>query len=379
MNILIVVLHRPTKPTGVCRHAANLALCLSDLNEVSEITVVTGSWQRDYFESGFSLLSDKINIIDIDIKNNSVSRNIWFLQGLPKLVNRLNPDLVHLTFPLPFLRSHISCPVVTTIHDLYAFDCPDNFGHIRAFFNRVFFRQCVKESDGLSCVSEDTKFRLLEIFPNSNHQKTIEVVYNYVNFDRIEPIIPDLLKDNPDQLFLLCVAQHRKNKNLNILIDAFAELKSMQVLPTSTLLLLVGSSGPETESLHFQVGKKKIKQSVFFLSALEDTNLQWLYQHCQLFVIPSSLEGFCIPLIEALYFSCKVVCSDIPIFREIGTSSCTYFDVERNSQKNLEAGISESLNSNKILGEDVISRFSKIKTANKYLEFYSQVLTNLSL
>jgi glycosyltransferase involved in cell wall biosynthesis len=377
MHILIVVLHRPTKPTGVCRHAANLALCLAETDRVSQVTLVTGQWQRDYFETVFLLTSDKIKIIDIDIKNSSTSRNLWFLWNLPSLVKSLQPDLVHLSFPLPFLRSRFPCPVVTTIHDLYAFDYPENFGQTRAFFNRSFFRQCVRQSDGLACVSQNTQKRLLEYFPECGWQRNIAAIYNYVNFNRISPSVPEIFSNGASPPFFLCVAQHRKNKNLNILINAFSKLKSTRTLPESTLLIIVGSSGPETELLHRLVDTQSLEESVFFLSALEDAQLSWLYQHCKLFIMPSSLEGFCIPLVEALYFSCRIVCSDIPIFKEFGSSNCIYFDINQNATDNLAQGILEALNCTIMtimIEEGTLSRFSKAEVTKQYMDFYSKVL-----
>ena len=54
MHILIAALHRPSKPTGVCRHAANLAQCLADTKEVTKVTLIVGAWQRHYFETFIS-------------------------------------------------------------------------------------------------------------------------------------------------------------------------------------------------------------------------------------------------------------------------------------------------------------------------------------
>jgi glycosyltransferase involved in cell wall biosynthesis len=169
MHILIAVLHRPTQPTGVCRHAANLAQALAEQEEVEQVTLVTGAWQRQSFESAFSLQSDKIKLIGIDLKNTSIARNLWFLFGLPKLVQQLRPDLVHLAFPLPFLRSRFPCPVVTTIHDLYPYECPENFGRVQAILNRLFLRQCIAQSDGLTCVSEVTLKQLKRYFAEARH------------------------------------------------------------------------------------------------------------------------------------------------------------------------------------------------------------------
>jgi glycosyltransferase involved in cell wall biosynthesis len=39
------------------------------------------------------------------------------------------------------------------------------------------------------------------------------------------------------------------------------------------------------------------------------------------------MEGFGLPLVEGLFCGCRVVCSDIPSFREIGGDACHYFDL----------------------------------------------------
>ena len=104
MHVFIAALHRPIKPTGVCRHAVNLALCLAE-TEVTKISLVIGAWQADYFKTAFALESDKIELVIVDIKNSSLVRNLWFINGLPKLANQLNADVVHLSFPFPFLKN----------------------------------------------------------------------------------------------------------------------------------------------------------------------------------------------------------------------------------------------------------------------------------
>ncbi|MDF5716701.1 MAG: glycosyltransferase [Rhizonema sp. NSF051] len=184
MHILISALHRPAKPTGVCRHAVNLAQCLAD-TDITQITLVIGSWQQDYFKTSFPLFSKKVKIISVDIKNSSTSRNLWFLFGLPKLAKQLQADLVHLSFPLPFIRTLFHCPVVVTIHDLYAYEYPENFGFPNVIFNQLFFHQCINNSDGLSCVSKCTIESLKKYFAGIEKKKEITVIYNYVDFKNV--------------------------------------------------------------------------------------------------------------------------------------------------------------------------------------------------
>ena len=374
MHILIAVLHRPTKPTGVCRHAANLARCLAGLPEVTKVTLVTGSWQRHYFETAFGLSSPKIQIIDVSIQNRSSTRNLWFLFGLPQLVNQLRPDIVHLAFPLPFWRSRFTCPVVATIHDLYPYECPENFGRVQAVFNRLFLRQCITQSDGLTCVSQQTLKQLKFFFPEVGTDRAVNVTYNSVDFSHLVPQCPELFQDRDNIPFLLTVAQHRQNKNLDLLIQSFTHLIAQQQLKPTTELILVGSPGPETENLHQQIAKLQPPSRIHLLAAVSDQELCWLYQHCLLYVVASSTEGFCLPLAEARSLGCRVVCSDIPILREIGGDGCIYFRLEGDAVKNLEQAILET---RQIPAQNPVApdlRFSMATTAQQYLQFYAQVM-----
>ncbi|GAX44200.1 group 1 glycosyl transferase [Tolypothrix sp. NIES-4075] len=379
MHILICALHRPSKPTGVCRHAANLAQCLAESNQITQVTLVVGAWQKAYFESSFNLQSQKINLVSIDIKNSSLSRNIWFLFGLPNLAKSLHPDIVHMSFPLPFYRSFFSCPVVATIHDLYPYECPENFGFPQVLFNQIFLKQCLYNSDGLSCVSKSTLESLKFYFPKIEQNKKTTVIYNYVDFSNVETKFPQKININDSTSFILSVAQHRKNKNLDLLINSYYLLWKNGKIKDSTKLIIVGAPGHETNNILTQIKTLSLQQHVLIVSAIDDGELRWLYQNCELFVIPSSTEGFCLPLAEALYLSCKVVCSDIPIFKEIGSSDCTYFNLQNEPVENLSQAIFQCLEQPLAQESSVSSCLSKSNVAKRYLKFYSNFINNLKV
>lgn len=374
MHILIAVLHRPTKPTGVCRYAANLARCLADFPDVTQVTLVTGAWQRHYFDTAFGLSSPKIQIIDVNIQNRASIRNLWFLFGLPKLVHQLCPDIVHLAFPLPFWRSHFLCPVVATVHDLYPYEYPENFGRVQAIFNRQFLRQCVAQSDGLTCVSQETFKKLQFFFPQACTHQPVTVTYNSVDLRDTVSQCPKSFENRENVPFLLSVAQHRKNKNLHFLIQAFAHLLNDQKLDETTELILVGSPGPETERLQQQITDLQLQSQIRLLAAVSDRELCWLYQHCLLYVVASSTEGFCLPLAEALSLGCRVVCSDIPILREVAVDNCVYFSLEEEPIEMLKQAILKAIHTplKRQTVQDL--RFSKTTIAEQYFQFYSKVL-----
>lgn len=375
MHVLIPALHRPIKPTGVCRHAANLAHCLADLDSVDRITLLIGQWQTTYFKQTFHFESPKVQSVSVDIKNGSLARNWWFMFGLPQLSKQLKPDIIHMSFPFPFVRQWFEAPIVATIHDLYPYECPENFGYPQVLFNQLFLRQCIRNSDGLSCVSKCTLETLDHYFTGVEKQKQRKVIYNVVDFTDISPTKPEKLVENNAFPFLLTVAQHRRNKNLDLLIQAYGLLLDKRELKPDTKLLIVGGSGPETDNLTRLIQSLKLDEQVLFMSGIDDGELRWLYEHAKLFVIPSSTEGFCLPLVEALTLNCPVVCSDIPIFREVGLSRCYYFDLENNPALNLSHTILTSLTEQSLLSNYSELRFSKDNVAQSLINFYDSVQT----
>src|SRR4030042_1299813 len=50
------------------------------------------------------------------------------------------------------------------------------------------------------------------------------------------------------------------------------------------------------------------------------------YKNAQGLIFPSLMEGFGLPGLEAMAAGCPVICSDIPVFREIYGEAANYFD-----------------------------------------------------
>jgi glycosyltransferase involved in cell wall biosynthesis len=235
-------------------------------------------------------------------------------------------------------------------------------------------QQSIKNSDGLVCVSESTLNSLKLYFPDLQSGKEITVIYNYVDFSHIVAKRPVNLNVDDYNSFLLCVAQHRKHKNIDLLIQVFYFLRKNGHLKEISKLIIVGNTGPETEKLYNQIHNLSLQEEVLLMSSIKDEELCWLYKKCAIFVAPSSQEGFCLPLVEALYFSCQVVCSDIPIFREIAASNCYYFDLQGDPIKNLSQAIIYALEQTlKVNKTSDGFRFSKLNAAHQYLKFYGSI------
>jgi glycosyltransferase involved in cell wall biosynthesis len=376
LHILITAISSAKCPSGICRHAANLASSLAATRDVSRVTMLVGPWQLSYFRSAFNLQSAKVNLVAANVSNDPYARNLWYYRTLPRLARDHKAELVHLSFPVPIARRRFSCPVLCSLHDLYPYDAPANFGALRVLFNRSFLKQCLKVSDFVVCSSDFTLERLCSSGPASARKKATRI-YQAVGLDPScsqRPHLPQLF----NRPFLLCVAQHRSNKNLGLLLSAFGELVLRGDVPDDFRLAIVGGEGPETKALHDSVQRLPLANRVIFKSTLLDSELCWLYSNCELVVLPSKIEGFCLPLIEALRCGSRVLCSDIPVLREVGGSSCSYFDLAaQNPIEALTVAINSSLRRPKPQPAE-FPRFGAPEVARQYAALYRSLIEGRS-
>jgi alpha-1,2-rhamnosyltransferase len=67
---------------------------------------------------------------------------------------------------------------------------------------------------------------------------------------------------------------------------------------------------------------------LFLLRDATDSELDHAYRHASALVIASSIEGFGLPVAEAFQHGLPVLCSDIPVFREIADGRAAFFGLD---------------------------------------------------
>jgi glycosyltransferase involved in cell wall biosynthesis len=108
-------------------------------------------------------------------------------------------------------------------------------------------------------------------------------------------------------------------------------------------LVVVGIDGPETREIKQLISDLGLSRSVLLLQGLSDPELQWCYRRCEALVTPSKTEGFGLPVAEGLLVGCRIVCSDIPAFREVGGPHCRYVKLGSGEEEALAAAIQAAL------------------------------------
>jgi glycosyltransferase involved in cell wall biosynthesis len=225
-----------------------------------------------------------------------------------------SPDIVH--------SNNFFCPtslrrarVVYTLHDLAFAEHPEwtTEANWRTCFEGVFDASVC--ADHIVAVSNYTRQQFLAIFPYYPAER-VSVVYEASRFagPTGDPP-PAQLEHLRNRQFWLAVGTHEPRKNHPRLLQAYARLKAAG--ETSDPLVLVGGSGWLMGDLSALVESLQLTNDVQLLGYVDDACLQWLYENCIAFCYPSLLEGFGLPVVEAMSLGSAVLTSSVASLPEV--------------------------------------------------------------
>jgi glycosyltransferase involved in cell wall biosynthesis len=87
-----------------------------------------------------------------------------------------------------------------------------------------------------------------------------------------------------------------------------------------------GVVGKAWKQVHRRVKELGLAERVHFLGWQPRETLLCLFKFTSALVFPSTFEGFGMPVLEALAARVPVVCSDIPVLRELADGAALFFD-----------------------------------------------------
>jgi glycosyltransferase involved in cell wall biosynthesis len=370
MNVVIAALSAPTQLNGVSRHGGNLVRALLSTGGITNIHFICGEWQKEMFRCIMPSEDPRLHVHRIQLRDANLHRLLWYFREMPEIAAQLEADIVHFTHPAPIGNAMYHCPTVLTLHDLYPFDIPENFGFLKSALARQTVAHCLKQVNAIACASESTRTRLAKWFPSEARKAT--VIQNVV-----ELLPPSSLGSGIEALngraFILCIAQHRPNKNVPLAIRIFERVIERRILPPETRLVVVGLRGPDSKKIQRQIQESQLCNRVLLLSGLSEDELRWCYDNCAVLLAPSSIEGFGLPVAEGILAGARIVCSDIPAFREIAGAPCRFVPWRAELLDNYAAAIREVLALPKPSGQP-LPQFSPSRVGRQYLALYENLI-----
>jgi glycosyltransferase involved in cell wall biosynthesis len=249
------------------------------------------------------------------------------LFAVDRAARRLGAALVHA--PANFGPWRPRVPLVVTVHDLLAFARPEYVPGAYAGVLRSMIRRAARAARRVLAVSEASKadlVRLLGIPPG-------RVAVIPLAGSAPSPGADDAPRREDD--LLLAIGNRMPHKNFERLLEAVA------LVPEASRprLVITGSHGDDP--LAPVVARLGLARSVELRGWIREDELEALYARATALVFPTLFEGFGLPTLEAMSRGCPVICSDLPVMREVAGSAARYVDPA--DPASIAAGIVEVL------------------------------------
>lgn len=222
------------------------------------------------------------------------------------------PDIVHETFYEPRQRTHRGAGIVTTMHDTIPEQLPQFFQDVSRY--RSWVSEALQRADRVICVSESTRRDLLKLYPvNPAHVRVVHLGSS------IEPVSE--LPPNEPEPFFLHVGARYPYKNFGTLVRAFGISGLWR-----THRLIAFSSEAFTHAELEQIDRAGIPRNRVRSVCGDDAHLARYYAGATALLLPSLLEGFGIPVVEAMRCGCAVIASGTSSLPEVGGDAALYCD-----------------------------------------------------
>lgn len=298
--------------SGVGRYTRNLVKNLIKIDKKNTYVIFILPKDREEIEN---LVNKSWKVIDADFRWHSVEEQSSF----PKVLKKEKLDLIH--FPYFSVPVSYKLPFIVTIHDLIINHFPTGEAStlnpvvykfkLKAY--EIVIGRAAKKSKSIITVSNTTKDEIVKHLKIS--PKKISVIYEGAD-DRIYSKV----KKKINEKYFLYVGNAYPHKNLINLIKAFNLLEKEK---KNIKLILVGKEDYFYRELKASF---QLKESIIFKGGVTDSELSALYDNATALVIPSKMEGFGLPVLEAISARCLVLASNIPTFKEVYKDNLMYFD-----------------------------------------------------
>ncbi len=310
--------------SGVGRYVVELA------NRISQFDTV------DLHVAGFD--ADRVLFPTIDdahwqtipVAYSSGAKNLlwhqWHLRGLLK---QGGYDLFHAP---SYRRIMAFCPTaqLATVHDCAPFRLRDKYGALRGLFGRQLAPWMARRCEAIVSVSHFTKQDLVDFYKLPSER--ITVIHNGLNHSLYRPRSEEELaafraRKQLDKPFFFFVSRlEHPGKNHVRLIEAYERFRESS--PDQVELILGGAPWHGAEVIEQRVADSPYAEDIRLPGFMDEADLPLWYGSAEALVFPSLIEGFGLPVVEALACGVRVASSDRGSLPEVGGNAALYFDPE---------------------------------------------------
>lgn len=310
---------------------------------------------------------------------------------LHKIAKNLDVDLIHVHFLYAFLpmfngflkaikRNNI--PVIATSHGLTSGYSSKIVQGTAFLLNKLSEKLVISNSSAVTTVSK-VEYNFLKKFVPS---EKLSYIPNGIDSQFFCPdlskkqTLRDKLGFSEDDFVVLFFAHLRSAKGVHVFLDAMSDV----IKKTREINFIIAGSGPLSYLVNDAEKRfgKRVRSMIGYIS---DEEVSCLYNACDIYVLPSYVEGMPLSLMEAMACGKPVIAtrvSDVPFLVEDGENG---FIISPGNSDQLTSSIInlfENYLLMKNMGESntiKMANFDWARISELYYQLYSQVLTDVSL
>jgi glycosyltransferase involved in cell wall biosynthesis len=349
---------------GAGRYAEELMQALLALEPQTRLTAfVTASVQEELLTQEWS---GGVEWHLYKVRPRSRRALLTQMLAVPYAASRRQLDLLHSPANVGVFKTVRAANVVTLLDLILLHPETSALTDRERFTTRLFLTSCARAADRVLTISEATKRDLIQTI--GLDPSRIDVTPLGVRELDVGPGDERELRKRlalDDAPFVLAVAQKQRHKNLASLIRVLPELDG------SVRLVLAGAPTPHERELRALTRQLSVDDRVRFVDWVSDAELQALYRAARAVVLPSFIEGFGLPVLEAMREGTPVACSERAALREVAGDAALLFDPA--DQRSITEAVS------RLLGDEALRQRLVAAGLERAREFTWQRTAELTL
>jgi len=319
INTLVAV---PSGIGGAQTYLRKLIENLAKIDKLNKYFLFVAPWNKGLFQ----VRQKNFQQIICNIPRKFLTRRVLYEQtSLPILTWRNRIDVLHSPASVsPFI---LPCPCVLTIHDVIPFVFPELIPKIPRHYWNIAYRISARLAHFIITDSYSAQKDIAKYLGIS--KKRLKVVYLASSQQKLgvkdKRQLISVQNNKRDNLpYILWVGKMFTHKNLDRVLRAYSKL--IKIKHINHQLIICGMRGWGYPIFARTVEELNLQDRVIFKGYVPDDVLRSMYTKASLFVFPSLIEGFGLPIIEAMSYGVPVITSNYGAMAEVAGDAALLVD-----------------------------------------------------